>query len=50
MPLETQNLAFFTTNAVMGSCRGIVIQTGDRTVIGRIKLLVEGTGNLRKYL
>eukprot|EP00050_Salpingoeca_kvevrii_P005855 m.286007 g.286007 ORF g.286007 m.286007 type:complete len:1103 (+) comp11497_c0_seq1:103-3411(+) len=47
LPLETQNLAFFTTNALQGTAKGIVIQTGDRTVIGRIKKLVEGTENLK---
>ncbi len=35
-PLETKNLAFFSTNAVEGTCTGIVIRTGDRTVMGRI--------------
>ncbi|CAD5223282.1 unnamed protein product [Bursaphelenchus xylophilus] len=35
-PLETKNIAFFSTNAVEGTCKGIVIYTGDRTVIGRI--------------
>lgn len=53
-PLETTNLAFFSTNAVEGDAacllapsrkpvvifpgmaKGIVINTGDRTIIGRI--------------
>lgn len=35
-PLETKNLAFFSTNAVEGSCKGCVVLTGDRTVMGRI--------------
>uniref|UniRef100_A0A6A7FNN5 Sodium/potassium-transporting ATPase subunit alpha n=1 Tax=Hirondellea gigas TaxID=1518452 RepID=A0A6A7FNN5_9CRUS len=35
-PLETKNLAFFSTNAVEGTCRGLVINIGDRTVMGRI--------------
>uniref|UniRef100_A0A7E4V1S5 Sodium/potassium-transporting ATPase subunit alpha n=1 Tax=Panagrellus redivivus TaxID=6233 RepID=A0A7E4V1S5_PANRE len=35
-PLETRNLAFFSTNAVEGTARGIVVNTGDRTVMGRI--------------
>uniref|UniRef100_A0A1I8IUH4 Cation_ATPase_N domain-containing protein n=1 Tax=Macrostomum lignano TaxID=282301 RepID=A0A1I8IUH4_9PLAT len=30
-PLETKNLAFFSTNAVEGACTGIVICTGDHT-------------------
>ncbi|GAB6025395.1 hypothetical protein CHUAL_011140 [Chamberlinius hualienensis] len=41
-PLETKNLAFFSTNAVEGTCRGIVIQTGDRTFMGRIANLASG--------
>lgn len=31
-PLETKNVAFFSTNAVEGNAVGIVIYTGDRTV------------------
>jgi sodium/potassium-transporting ATPase subunit alpha len=31
-PLETRNLAFFSTNAVEGTATGIVVNTGDRTV------------------
>lgn len=34
--LETKNMAFFSTNAVEGVCTGIVVRTGDRTVMGRI--------------
>ncbi|XP_069115478.1 sodium/potassium-transporting ATPase subunit alpha-like isoform X2 [Argopecten irradians] len=41
-PLETRNLAFFSTNAVEGTCRGIVVKTGDRTVMGRIANLASG--------
>ncbi|KHN82508.1 Sodium/potassium-transporting ATPase subunit alpha [Toxocara canis] len=41
-PLETRNIAFFSTNAVEGTCRGIVIYTGDRTVMGRIAHLASG--------
>ncbi|GAA27822.2 Na+/K+ transporting ATPase subunit alpha K01539 sodium/potassium-transporting ATPase subunit alpha, partial [Clonorchis sinensis] len=41
-PLETKNLAFFSTNAVDGTCRGIVVSTGDRTVMGRIANLASG--------
>jgi sodium/potassium-transporting ATPase subunit alpha len=41
-PLETKNLAFFSTNAVEGTCTGIIIQTGDRTVMGRIANLASG--------
>jgi sodium/potassium-transporting ATPase subunit alpha len=39
-PLEAKNIAFFTTSAVSGSAKGIVVRTGDRTVIGQIKELV----------
>jgi len=35
-PLETRNIAFFSTNAVEGNAKGVVINTGDRTVMGRI--------------
>jgi sodium/potassium-transporting ATPase subunit alpha len=41
-PLETKNLAFFSTNAVEGTTRGVVIFTGDRTVMGRIANLASG--------
>ena len=35
-PLETSNLAFFSTNAVEGSATGIIVGVGDNTVMGRI--------------
>ena len=35
-PLETKNLAFFSTNAVEGTAKGIVVNIGDNTVMGRI--------------
>ncbi|CAD5115943.1 DgyrCDS4873 [Dimorphilus gyrociliatus] len=41
-PLETRNLAFFSTNAVEGTARGLIVQTGDRTVMGRIANLASG--------
>ncbi|CAF0758859.1 unnamed protein product [Brachionus calyciflorus] len=41
-PLETRNIAFFSTNAVEGTCTGVVIRTGDRTVMGRIANLASG--------
>merc|ERR1719193_542753 len=41
-PLETKNLAFFSTNAVEGSCKGIVVMIGDNTVMGRIAGLASG--------
>ena len=41
-PLETKNLAFFSTNCVEGTAKGIVINTGDRTIMGRIANLASG--------
>ncbi|XP_027194628.2 sodium/potassium-transporting ATPase subunit alpha-B-like [Dermatophagoides pteronyssinus] len=41
-PLETRNLAFFSTNCVEGTAQGIVINTGDRTIMGRIAHLASG--------
>merc|ERR1719369_2704972 len=41
-PLETRNLAFFSTNAVEGTCVGMVVNVGDNTVMGRIAGLVSG--------
>jgi len=41
-PLETKNLAFFSTNAVEGTARGIVVSIGDNTVMGRIAGLASG--------
>ena len=41
-PLETRNLAFFSTNCVEGVGQGIVINTGDRTIMGRIANLASG--------
>eukprot|EP00741_Cyanophora_paradoxa_P009503 tig00001496_g9203.t2 len=38
-PFETKNLAFFGTLAVEGSATGIVIMTGDSSMIGRIASL-----------
>ncbi|XP_012885947.1 PREDICTED: sodium/potassium-transporting ATPase subunit alpha-4-like [Dipodomys ordii] len=41
-PLETKNICFFSTNCVEGTARGIVIATGDATVMGRIASLASG--------
>nr|XP_019958015.1 PREDICTED: sodium/potassium-transporting ATPase subunit alpha-2-like [Paralichthys olivaceus] len=38
-PLETRNICFYSTNCVEGTAHGIVIATGDRTVMGRIATL-----------
>uniref|UniRef100_A0A286XER2 Sodium/potassium-transporting ATPase subunit alpha n=1 Tax=Cavia porcellus TaxID=10141 RepID=A0A286XER2_CAVPO len=41
-PLETRNICFFSTNCVEGTARGVVIATGDSTVMGRIASLASG--------
>ena len=41
-PLETKNLAFFSTNCVEGAGQGIVIRVGDNTSMGRIAILASG--------
>lgn len=41
-PIETKNLAFFSTNAVEGTAKGMVVQIGDNTVMGRIANLASG--------
>jgi sodium/potassium-transporting ATPase subunit alpha len=41
-PLETKNLAFFSTNAVEGTAIGVVVNCGDNTVMGRIAGLASG--------
>ncbi len=41
-PLETKNLAFFSTNAVEGVCVAMVISIGDNTAMGRIAELTTG--------
>ena len=44
-PLETKNLAFFGTSAASGTGKGIIIMTGDRTVIGSIAKLTNESEN-----
>lgn len=44
LPLETKNLAFFGTLCKEGCGKGIVIFTGDRTVIGQIANLASSAG------
>merc|ERR1712134_224193 len=41
-PLETKNLAFFSTKSVEGTCVGVVVHIGDNTVMGRIAGLASG--------
>lgn len=43
-PLETKNLAFFGTLAVEGTATGVVVNTGDQTVFGRIAGLAASSG------
>ena len=38
-PVETKNLAFFSTYATEGKAKGMVVSIGDQTVIGRIAAL-----------
>ena len=45
VPLEAQNLMFYTTIIVGGSGRGIVIGTGDKTVMGQIAGLASESGH-----
>lgn len=40
--METQNLAFYSSNCAEGEGTGIVIATGDNTVIGHIAKLTSG--------
>ncbi|XP_066495359.1 potassium-transporting ATPase alpha chain 2 [Tiliqua scincoides] len=44
-PLETKNIAFYSTTCLEGTATGMVINTGDRTIIGRIASLASGVGN-----
>ncbi|XP_078506487.1 potassium-transporting ATPase alpha chain 2-like [Lissotriton helveticus] len=44
-PLETKNLAFYSSTCLEGAASGMVINTGDRTVIGRIASLASGVGD-----
>ncbi|XP_034408911.1 potassium-transporting ATPase alpha chain 1-like [Cyclopterus lumpus] len=44
-PLETRNIAFFSTTCMEGIATGMIINTGDRTIIGRIATLASGVGN-----
>ena len=40
---ETRNLAFFGTTMPSGSCTGVVFQTGQNTVMGRVQALATST-------
>jgi len=41
-PMETKNLAFFSSNALEGTAMGVVVCVGDNTFIGRIAGLASG--------
>ncbi len=43
--LESTNYAFLSSLVVNGSGTGIVVQTGDTTVLGRVSLLTRGSSN-----
>lgn len=44
-PLESQNMAFFGTQVPKGSCKGVVLATGDNTFMGKIAKLTLSTGS-----
>lgn len=41
--MEAKNLCFFGTQVVQGNCTGVVINTADRTMMGRIAALADDT-------
>ena len=48
--LEAKNIAFFSTNCVEGSGRGIVIRCGDNTIMGRIAALASNVRQKMKKI
>ncbi|KAK6633135.1 hypothetical protein RUM43_012879 [Polyplax serrata] len=40
--METQNVAFYSSSVMEGTCKAVVFETGDRTVIGRLATLTVG--------
>ncbi|KAI4538854.1 hypothetical protein MG293_011121, partial [Ovis ammon polii] len=46
-PLETKNIAFFSTTCLEGTATGMVISTGDRTIIGQIASLASTVKDLK---
>jgi sodium/potassium-transporting ATPase subunit alpha len=38
-PMETKNLAFFSTNAIEGNATGLVVRVGSKTLIGKLSAL-----------
>lgn len=47
LPLESHNLSFYGTLVVSGNSKGVVIRTGDTTVIGKIAKLASSTGTVQ---
>eukprot|EP00463_Aulacantha_scolymantha_P003398 TRINITY_DN4260_c0_g1_i1.p1 TRINITY_DN4260_c0_g1~~TRINITY_DN4260_c0_g1_i1.p1 ORF type:complete len:187 (-),score=38.75 TRINITY_DN4260_c0_g1_i1:297-857(-) len=45
--MEATNLAFFGTNCAKGKCTGLIIRTGDSTLIGTIAHLASSTRNVK---
>jgi sodium/potassium-transporting ATPase subunit alpha len=46
-PMESKNIMFYSTPVLEGSGMGIVLRTGDETLIGRIAALATGTKNVK---
>jgi sodium/potassium-transporting ATPase subunit alpha len=46
-PLETKNMCFFGTQVPSGNATGIVVKSGDDTVMGRIAILATATENVQ---
>ncbi|XP_059759449.1 potassium-transporting ATPase alpha chain 2 isoform X1 [Balaenoptera ricei] len=46
-PLETKNISFFSTTCLEGTATGMVITTGDRTIMGQIASLASGVQNAK---
>ncbi|XP_067909988.1 potassium-transporting ATPase alpha chain 2-like [Heterodontus francisci] len=44
-PLETKNIGFYSTTCLEGTATGMVINTGDQTMIGAIASLASGVHN-----
>eukprot|EP00741_Cyanophora_paradoxa_P011220 tig00020554_g10840.t1 len=49
-PMETKNLAFYSTLVLNGQGKGVVIRCGDETLIGKIANLATGTENVKTTL
>mmetsp|Transcript_13029 Transcript_13029/g.21358 ORF Transcript_13029/g.21358 Transcript_13029/m.21358 type:complete len:1194 (+) Transcript_13029:80-3661(+) len=49
-PMETHNLAFYSTLVLNGQGRGVVFRTGDNTLIGKIAHLASSTAQVMTTL